>query len=63
MHTGPVPGRFTDEADKLVDWPCKRCKYPQTEQRLWESSDGAYEDYKFTCPNCGHSWWEEGADA
>jgi len=30
--------------------------------RLWESSDGAYEDYQLRCEN-GHMWWVEGSDA
>jgi hypothetical protein len=62
MHTGPVPGKFDGDA-KLVAWPCKKCGNEQTEERSWESSDGAYDDYKYTCPKCGHSWWEEGPDA
>lgn len=62
MHTGPVPGDFRGDA-KLVDWPCKKCGNKQTEEHSWESSDGAYDDHKYTCPKCGHSWWEEGADA
>lgn len=30
--------------------------------RVWESDDGAYEDYQYRCDQ-GHVWWIEGADA
>lgn len=31
----------------------------------WESNDGGYEDYKYTCQDaeCGHAWWVEGIDS
>ena len=30
--------------------------------RLWESSDGAYEDHQYRCAN-GHTWWIDGPDS
>jgi len=30
--------------------------------RVWESSDGAYEDVQYRCAN-GHTWWIDGIDA
>lgn len=29
--------------------------------RIWESSDGAYEDWQYRCAN-GHTWWIDGDD-
>ena len=30
--------------------------------RLWESHDGAYEDYQYRCA-AGHVWWVDGIDS
>lgn len=37
------------------------CK-AKVQYRMWESNDGAYEDYQYRCAN-GHVWWVEGSDA
>lgn len=42
---------------------CGQCGSHQVKCQTWESSDGAYEDYKFTCEDCGHVWWVDGIDA
>ena len=62
MHTGPVPGDFT-ESGRMVDVPCRKCPAAQVHEREWDSSDGAYTDWKYTCTACGHAWWIEGSDA
>ena len=58
MTTTPpanAPALGPDERDvRLADWPCKRCKHPQTRERSHESSCGGYDDYQYTCPACGH---------
>lgn len=41
---------------------CYQCN-EQMKVKTWESSDGAYEDLKYWCPNCDHSFWVEGIDA
>jgi RecJ-like exonuclease len=44
--------------------PCPKCSVPgQIEWRGWESSCGGYDDYKYRCNACGHTWWVEGPDA
>jgi PHP family Zn ribbon phosphoesterase len=30
--------------------------------RVWESSDGGYEDYQYRC-EAGHTWWIDGIDS
>ena len=42
---------------------CPECSLHTVRYRVWESSDGAYEDEKYECENCGHIWWVEGPDA
>lgn len=42
---------------------CRRCSEANVAVRTWESSDGAYEDYHFECPDCGYNWWVDGPDA
>lgn len=42
---------------------CRKCSKVNVIRRVWESSDGAYEDYHYTCPDCGHDWWIDGSDA
>ena len=63
MHTEPIDeseGEFT--SDELSLEPCPQCGGP-VRLRHWESTDGAYEDEKLTCTQCGKSWWVEGPDA
>ena len=43
---------------------CPRCGSPMT-FRVWESSDGAFEDEKHECsnPKCGYVRWVDGIDS
>jgi hypothetical protein len=57
-----LEGEFTSKM--TVDFPCpKRCGNRRITCQLWESSDGGYEDNKYTCQGCGHVWWVDGPDA
>jgi hypothetical protein len=38
------------------------CGHP-VEYRVWESSDGAYEDEQYRCLGGGHTWWVDGIDS
>ncbi len=54
MHTGPIPesdGTLTPADAKL--WPCRKCRQQAATCEKWESSDGAFTDYKYTCTKCG----------
>lgn len=68
MHTGPMSedqGNFNDSW-KPCDSTCRKCgKAGMVFYDIWESSDGAYEDFKYEClqPGCGATWWVEGPDA
>ena len=62
MHTGPVPGAFTGLA-KRVAAVCPKCMSTNVTEQKWESSDGAYTDWRFECADCGRRWWVEGGDA
>lgn len=42
---------------------CRKCPSEQVQRQVWDSSDGAYTDYHYSCPACGHSWWIDGPDA
>jgi hypothetical protein len=55
-------GQLAKEA-KPTDAICPNCIRRSVECSKWESSDGAYEDYKYRCYLCGHTWWVDGADA
>lgn len=62
-HTEPMPetsGEFT--TSKLSKRPCPQCGGP-VHVELWESSCGGYEDEKYTCTTCHHTWWVDGPDA
>jgi len=64
MHTGPMSeseGTFTlgGKTNRI----CSKCGKQTVFVRLWESSDGAYEDEKFTCGTCGHVYWVDGVDS
>lgn len=50
-YTKPVNPKFT----------CK-CGSNEIIWKLWESSDGAYEDYHYRCMECDHDWWVESSD-
>ena len=42
---------------------CSQCGSHQVQCQTWESSDDAYEDYKYKCLDCGYVWWVDGPDA
>ena len=53
-------GEFTK--NDVSKRPCHKCG-GEVRVRLWESSCGGYEDEKYTCAKCRHTWWVEGPDA
>ncbi len=58
---------MADDEGTFDDWrksrePCRKCGANTVTVRLWESNDGAYDDYQFRCA-CGHTWWVEGIDS
>ncbi len=64
MHTEPLPDSAGDFGDaKPVDQPCRTCGKNTMTVRVWESSDGAYEDCQYKCTSCGHGYWVEGPDS
>lgn len=45
------------------DRPCRtRGCEGKVRCRLWESKDGAYEDWQYRCSS-GHTWWIDGIDS
>lgn len=58
-----IPGEFSDDWTKTERTKCRACGSPDVFYRVWESSCGGYEDYKFRCRACDHSWWVDGPDA
>jgi len=42
---------------------CRKCKSTNVEYRIWESSDGAFEDYNYRCKDCHTTWWVDGIDS
>ncbi len=64
MHTGPMPETAGElQGAQKTDDKCRKCGAQQVTYRVWESSDGAYEDYKYTCGACGFVWWIDGIDS
>lgn len=62
-HTKPMAdseGTFSDEHQS--ERPCRECSGLVT-YHTWDSSCGAYTDYRYTCTECGHGWWVEGSDS
>lgn len=55
---------FDEEHKTISKVPCPKCGAP-VEVTPWDSSDGAYTDYRCECtnPECDYVKWEEGADA
>ena len=52
-------GHFTDETWQHADRVrCPKCFAP-TEYRGWESDDGGFEDTKYRCVDCEHTWWRD----
>jgi hypothetical protein len=64
-HTGPMPESSGELADTgTVNRFCDTCATgTMHREQKWESSDGAYEDYKYTCTICGHIHWVDGIDS
>lgn len=58
-----ILGTFTKEWKHEPDMVCRRCHKHTVYARLWESSDGAFEDWQFKCQACGWTKWQEGPDA
>jgi hypothetical protein len=63
-HTGTLAesaGVFRDSIE--VERRCATCcLVTRHRAQCWESSDGAYEDYKYTCLICGRVHWVDGDD-
>jgi DNA-directed RNA polymerase subunit M/transcription elongation factor TFIIS len=38
---------------------CRKCRSDEIE---YYESDGDYEDTRYMCKDCNHSWWVEGSD-
>jgi len=53
----------TFRGEKKCDSKCRACGKSEVTYYVWESSCGGYEDYKFTCHACGHTWWVDGIDS
>lgn len=47
---------------KPTEYLCPACKTPMTVQE-WESSDGGWVDFKYTCPGCRKVVWVDGIDS
>lgn len=63
MHTGPVPGDYTSDERPVPNAQCIRCRSTKVVYRSWESSDQAYDDTKYRCLDCNHTWWVESIDS
>jgi transposase-like protein len=64
-HMAPIPesaGTFEKDSHP-ADSPCRKCSSTKVRYKVWESSCGSYEDYKFTCPDCNYEWWIDGIDS
>lgn len=63
MHTEPMTddeGDFGDAQESSRK--CGKCCAPMLVQ-TWSSHCGGYEDFRYTCPVCGHVAWVEGIDS
>lgn len=56
-----LEGEFTRSEQSQT--PCRKCGGRNVKCQTWESSDGGYEDYKYTCGDCSHIWWIDGIDS
>ena len=61
--------QMSDSEGDFGEWkpdavPCPKCG-GHAEARLWESRDGAYEDWQFRCveSECRYTWWVDGIDS
>lgn len=50
-------------AARLTPHICKKCNNKTVFAQEWESSDGGYTDYKYTCKTCGKIFWIDGPDS
>lgn len=57
-----IDGEFTKGPFNAAR-PCQSCKGERVTFQIWESADGAYEDEKYTCQDCGETWWIDGIDS
>ncbi len=60
--------QFSDDEGKFTSWqvasqPCRHCRHEPVMYRVWESSDGGYEDYQYQCSLCKRIWWIDGIDS
>lgn len=60
--------QFADSEGDFRNWnpsqtPCRHCSSPHVQYRVWESSDGGYEDYQYRCAECQRTWWIDGIDS
>lgn len=65
-HTGPMhesEGRFSAERVSVQRCRGKCARLTDHKCQTWESNDGAYEDYKFTCLECSNVFWIDGIDS
>lgn len=65
MHTkelSELDGLFSEKISS--NKKCKKCNNCM-KYKIWKSSCGGYEDYKYTCTNenCNYSFWVEGIDS
>lgn len=64
MHTQPMSeSDGTFDEPKKTDRECRKCGVHAVTYETWDSSDGGYTDYKYTCGACGHTWWIDGIDS
>lgn len=64
MHTKPMAEtEGTFRAPEPTKYTCRKCGKREATCATWDSSCGGYEDDKYTCGACGHSWWVEGPDS
>lgn len=59
----PVPGEFTSEWTDTAGTVCRNCGSRGVQYRMWESSDGAFEDVNYQCLDCLDTWWVDGPDS
>jgi hypothetical protein len=59
----PIEGNLSSTITPHSDRPCPVCGQYNVTMQKWESSDGAFEDAKFTCSTCQYEWWIDGIDS
>jgi hypothetical protein len=61
--TGTYQDGWKPTKDEAPEFRCRVCGSDGVWYRTWESSDGAYIDYRYECRSCKRTWWVEGADS